>query len=521
MLHSLSSILVPLLLVSADVDLSDLLPGTDAPTRAAAFAEIAASRDTAFTPPLLDLLALATEPEEWFRVIDTLGAIRDEDLRGMNRPWRTLSIQWLEANDRTLPTGYAAFKSELYAKELDPALGRFLQEPRATTLPLDEVTFGGVGVDGIPALDDPKVVAAGDATFLTDAAPVFGVVLAGEARAYPVQILDWHEMVNDIVGGVPVSLSWCTLCGAPILYRGMLDGERITFGSSGLLARSNKLMYDRTTDSLWNQFTGKPVIGPLAGRELALEVLPLRTTTFGAWRSEHPETTVVSPITGYPRDYTPGAAYGEYFSSPTTMFPSPRMGNTFRAKERIVVVRHGAAVAAVRLADIERAGLVHVDVGGRAVVVIAPREPKKARLDARWRAAILAAGGDAQRPSPDDLEAAVRAAGCQLPKLDEDEVASLPRTTRTALLASAIEGVALDPAVRHRVAVRNLFGDARAYESDGLVLAPTDDPGRATDALGIVWIVREEGLVASNGATRARVPSHPAFGFAWDAYFSE
>lgn len=523
MVHPLGLVLIPLFQLSAsaeaDVDLLDLLPQKAAPIREAAFAAIVDGEDPALTPPLLDLLSLAKTPEEWFRIIDALSAVQGEDVREVARPWRTLSLRWFQSVDRTLPVGYAKFKSELYTAELDPQFQRFLTGDRTASIGFDEIVWGGVTVDGIPALDDPKVIAGASAKFLNDESPVFGVTIGGEARAYPTQILDWHEMVNDVVGDVPFSLSWCTLCGAPVLYRGMLDGTRITFGSSGLLARSNKLMYDRRSDSLWNQITGEPVVGPLVGKGIALDVLPIRTTTWGVWRAEHPATTVVSPDTGYERDYAPGAAYGQYFASSQTMFPSPNLGSTFGAKERIVIVRRGGVAAAVSLVSVERTGLQIVDVASRPVVVIAPKEQGQAQLDPLWLAAIKAVQGDVARPSKSDLEAAVRASDDGLPSFSEEHVASLPRATRIALLNSTVNGVVLEQSVRGRVAVRNLVGDARAYESDGLVLSPTDLPHRLLDAGKRGWTVREDALVADDGERRARVPSHLAFGFAWDAYF--
>ncbi|MEM9383267.1 MAG: DUF3179 domain-containing protein [Planctomycetota bacterium] len=387
--------MLPLLLAALQaappsaVDVLDLLPERPAERREAAFDAVGGSGDPAFTAPLLDLLALATTAEEWYRVVDALGALHGEDVRGTERPWRTWSIRRAEDPGREVPDGYAEFKARLFASALDPAFARFLGAERVARVPLDEVVWGGVRVDGIPALDDPEAVPAADATFLTDDDPVFGMALGGEARAYPTRVLDWHEMVNDVLGGVPFSLTWCTLCGAPVPYRGALEGERVTFGSSGLLWRSNKLMYDRGTDTLWNQATGRPVIGPLADAQVTLEVLPVRTTTWGRWRREHPSTTVVTPRTGHDRDYVPGAAYGDYFASDETMFPAPGIGATFRPKERIVVVRRGGAAAAVSLEVLERTGVATVDLGARPVVVVAPPAGARvARLSDAWATAI-------------------------------------------------------------------------------------------------------------------------------------
>ena len=140
---------------------------------------------------------------------------------------------------------------------------------------------------------------------------VFGVNINGDARAYPLRILDWHEMFNDVVGGVPVSLAYCTLCGSGILYETKLEGfpHPLTLGSSGFLYRSNKLMYDTYTHSLWNQFTGKPVSGPLANSGIELKVRPVVITTWEKWQKENPSTKVISIDTGYNRNYGTGVAY--------------------------------------------------------------------------------------------------------------------------------------------------------------------------------------------------------------------
>ena len=134
---------------------------------------------------------------------------------------------------------------------------------------------------------------------------MFGIEIAGDARAYPLRILDWHEMLNDVIGGVPVTLAYCTLCGSGILYDARVPGydEPFVFGSSGFLYRSNKLMYDQATHSLWSQFTGRPVVGPLTGSGIELAVLPVTIASWRDWRARHPDTKVLSLDTGYERDY--------------------------------------------------------------------------------------------------------------------------------------------------------------------------------------------------------------------------
>jgi hypothetical protein len=169
--------------------------------------------------------------------------------------------------------------------------------------------------DGIPPLDHPAMIAAPQAGYLADTDVVFGIEWNGDARAYPKRILAWHEMVRDRVGGEELVGVYCTLCGSMIFYRSTIDGVAHVLGTSGFLYRSNKLMYDQATESLWSTLAGEPVVGPLVGRGLALEPLGVVTTTWGEWRRRHPETRVLSLATGHKRDYSEGAAYRDYFAT--------------------------------------------------------------------------------------------------------------------------------------------------------------------------------------------------------------
>ncbi len=217
--------------------------------------------------------------------------------------------------------GYLKFKAELYGK-IDPDLSAFFKPTWKRTIRPVEILSGGITKDGIPALFNPKFIEASEATWMRGEERVFGVAINGDIRAYPLRIMDWHEMANDVVGGVPVSLSYCTLCGSGILFDTRFEkGTHYTFGSSGLLYRSNKLMYDHQTQTLWSNLTGEPVMGKLVGKNMTLKVLPMVVTTWRGWLTKHPTTKVLSTNTGYERNYLPGAAYGKYFASPDTMFP--------------------------------------------------------------------------------------------------------------------------------------------------------------------------------------------------------
>jgi hypothetical protein len=252
-------------------------------------------------------------------------------------------ILWQQAHPEITPfDGFDAFKADVMAV-IDPDFRLFLRPGVERKIRLEEIVWGGVRKDGIPALTNPEHVPAADATYLEDDELVFGVEVAGDARAWPLRILDWHEMLNDVVGGVPVTLAYCPLCGSGILYDGRVDGrdEPFVFGSSGFLYRSNKLMYDQATHSLWNQFTGRPVVGPLTGSGIELEVLPVAITSWRDWRAQHPDTTVLSLETGHERDYTPGQPYGDYFASDEPMFPILVPDQRLAPKDYVFALRTG------------------------------------------------------------------------------------------------------------------------------------------------------------------------------------
>jgi uncharacterized protein DUF3179 len=168
---------------------------------------------------------------------------------------------------------------------------------------LDEIQAGGPTKNGIPALDHPAFVSASEADQTLKAQDmILGVVFSGVAKAYPVRILNWHEVVNDDAGEQPVLVSWCPLCGSGLVYDPRADGRRYTFGVSGLLYQQNLLFFDHETESLWSQLRAQSVAGPLAGTSLRL--LPVTMTTWQGWRAEHPQTLVLSFQTGYKRDYS-------------------------------------------------------------------------------------------------------------------------------------------------------------------------------------------------------------------------
>ena len=231
---------------------------------------------------------------------------------------------------------YALFKGALYG-EIDPGMRDFFPPGATSTIRLDEIEWGGVRINEIPPLEYPAYLNAEEADYLDDDHLVFGIAINGEPRAYPKRILAWHEMAIDTVGGVEMTIVYCTLCGTVIPYESVVDGRHVTFGTSGLLYRSNKLMFDDETKSLWNTFEGVPVVGPLVNSGVRLRHRSMVTTTWKEWRRKHPETTVLSLDTGHELDYREGAAYRDYFSTDDLMFAVSETDRRLKNKDEVVV----------------------------------------------------------------------------------------------------------------------------------------------------------------------------------------
>lgn len=197
------------------------------------------------------------------------------------------------------------------------------------TVPRQDVAGGGPPRDGIPALTDPAFIRAAQATWLHDDARVLGVVLNGVAKAYPLDILAWHEIVNDRFGKQPILVTYCPLCFTGMAFEADAGGRRRVFGVSGLLYNSNVLLYDHATNSLWSQVLGRAVSGPLAGTKL--EMIAADNTSWPVWRKAHPDTLVLSRDTGYARNYGRDP-YAWYDQSPDVGFPIASRSSAYHPK---------------------------------------------------------------------------------------------------------------------------------------------------------------------------------------------
>lgn len=237
-----------------------------------------------------------------------------------------------------------------------------------SAIPRDEIMRGGPPRDGIPAIMEPNFAAVEDVDFLADSEQVLAFEHNGDARAYPLMIMLWHEIVNDEVGGKAIAATYCPLCGTAMVFDRRVGGRTFTFGVSGLLYKSDVLMYDHQTESLWSQLKTEGVTGEMKGRELVW--LPSQQMTWAAWRERHPDGKVLTPDTGYNRHYGHNP-YAAYEHTAEIMFPVPETRDEFPRKAWVWGVIADGTPKAYPLERLEKQGLGEfVDrVGGAAVTV--------------------------------------------------------------------------------------------------------------------------------------------------------
>ena len=251
-----------------------------------------------------------------------------------------------------------------------------LQDPFAEVFPAplvdpDEIISGGPPPDGIPPIDNPVFLPVIDNLDLLDPAePVVALEIDGDARAYPIRAMVWHEIVNDTVGGVPVSVTYCPLCNSAATYVREINGVKTTFGTSGRLFASALVMYDRATESLWTHFDGRAVVGVLAGTEL--ESIPSPLLAWGDFRENFPTGQVLDwTRTGHRRNYgrNPYVGYDDPDTNPFLFRGT--VDDRARAKQRVVGIAIGDAATAFTLESISggEARATNATVGERPVVI--------------------------------------------------------------------------------------------------------------------------------------------------------
>lgn len=245
---------------------------------------------------------------------------------------------------------------------------------RGAEVPAGRISQGGPPRDGIPALDQPRFVPASQVQGLKDEASVLGLDRNGVRKAYPIAIMNWHELVNDRFESEPVLISYCPLCGSGMAFRATIAGQARRFAVSGLLYNSDVLFYDRESESLWSQIDRRAISGPMQGERL--EQIPLTLTTWAQWRAAHPDTQVLANDQGFQRNYRDDP-YAGYERSRKLFFKvAARAPREYHTKERVLGIRRGQDTLALPFVELRRHGqrAFPVTVGGE-------------RLTVRWDAA--------------------------------------------------------------------------------------------------------------------------------------
>jgi hypothetical protein len=236
------------------------------------------------------------------------------------------------------------------------------------SIDLSEIQSGGPPKDGIPAIDEPVFQTALDVDWLDDPEPVIAVTIDGITRGYPIQVLMWHEIVNDELAGTPITVTFCPLCNTSIVFDRRVDGTVLDFGTTGNLRNSDLVMYDRQTESWWQQFGGEGIVGKHTGTKL--ERVPARIVAWKEFRETYPESEVLSRDTGFSRAYgsNPYVGYDDVTTPP--FFPVQGSDdNRLEPKERVVFAEVGDKAIAVPFSVLFEKKRLETTIDGKNVVV--------------------------------------------------------------------------------------------------------------------------------------------------------
>jgi hypothetical protein len=420
---------------------------------------IVAADDVRFTAVFIDLLRAsqtgALRTLDQGAIVRALAALSGKRFGDDWAAWQ----EWYRTTSLSAPPGYIGWKGRLFSR-FDPTLQEFLKDGAPARIRVEEVAWAGVPVDGIPALTHPKTIPATSADDIDPSEPVVGLAINGYARAYPLRVLRPHELVNDRIGRVPVSVIYCDVSGASAAYEEQApDGTTYTFGTSGLLYRSGNLMYDRETHTLWNELTGVPVIGPLAQGKRRLTPHPVVLTSWRAWLVEHPETKVLDPREGYQRaSIRPVREY----SFAGAALPLPHGAAALAPNAPVFALWIGGVPKAFPVDALGARRVVNDTVGGFPVVLVA---------------APVAGSRDTGRGG----------------------------TGRGRSLAPSSAGLV----------------EVRAYARGGEEFRRGADHETLADFSGETWWVAEDGLIGPAGARAPRVPGLIAHWFAWYELFPQ
>lgn len=430
-------------------------PAVDAVNR------IVEKRDLRFVPVLIEMLAAGES--QYFMAgagahvqIKALERLTNQNFRTEARNVQRMAefwSQWYITTDIEPPEGFVGWKGDLLSSRNHLA-DELLRDGVPVDIRVEEIHVANLRRTLGPSLIQPKTSSAKE-SLIEDDDPVYGVRVNGRSRAYPQGIVDWHHTINDVVGELPIALSCCENSGAAACFE-RRDPERgaLTLHPSGLVYRGNELLYDGETRSLWCQMTGRPVLGAWAASGRTLPSVPVVACTWGEWKSEHPDTDVLSSETGFDRDYRPGAARGNYFSAEHAMYPVFQPSDLLPAKSRVYGLTDDSSrrAKAYPVAKLAESRVVNDTVGETPFVLVATN----GLLNVEYR--------------------------------------------RRRNVAKYIAG-----------------GEVRAYRRGTETFRPSDDAETVLDGQGRRWEITEEALVGPNNQTLPRVAGTQSFWFGWHA----
>ena len=238
------------------------------------------------------------------------------------------------------------------------------------SVPYSDILSGGPPKDGIPAIDDPTFVTVSEADeWLEDVEPVIFFQIGDDARVYPIQIFMWHEIVNDTVGDVPVVITFCPLCNTAIAFERTVDTQVLDFGTTGRLRYSNLIMYDRQTETWWQQATGEAIVGELTGVQLAFR--PASIIAWADFKANYPDGKVLSRETGFNRAYgdNPYVGYDDV-NRPPFLYRGPDTPGELPPVARVLTIDLNGEAVAYPYDVLQQVQVVNDVVGGTNIVVL-------------------------------------------------------------------------------------------------------------------------------------------------------
>jgi len=369
-------------------------------------------KDKTQVPIILEVLRFFPSQQFQEEALETLNQLTEQPPEGEDWSWNQwMTWLWANSSDYPVPDRYATWKSVFLTGGIDQRYREFLPPDGGKVAPdidLLELIWGGIAPDQTPPLVDPDVITVEEADYLLSGDRVFGVSIDGEHRAYPLRITNVHEIVNDELAGRPIVLAQCVLCGSGVIYSAEVGGGKTLFGTSGLIYKSNPVMYDLENKTLWHHFSGGAVAGPLADPDSGLEPIPSVVTTWKEWSELHPDTTVLSivnriyPPEAYAPESTPGSPLETYLTTDEIVFPLWPESDALGRKETVLGVRAGGEAKAYTVAVLQERRVVNDEVGGVPIVIVASSDTEAARVYERG-SVTLSLGDEADAGTPSEV----------------------------------------------------------------------------------------------------------------------